>query len=243
MRLAILAGVVVAAGVVMASSTARAQVVVRVEETGRWERHPSGIELGLRTGYALPIGNAVGGANGGLSSTLSDLYNGVVPIWIDAGYRINPHWYVGAFFQYGIGLLNENLALGGVCNSGSVSCTGSDIQFGVDAQYHFTPRMAFDPWIGVGAGYEIASASASASGTSASGSYGGPQFFNVQLGGDFKAMRDLGVGPFVMFSTGEYTGCSASAPGGGGSCSVPSTALHEWFTFGVRGEFDIYMGP
>ena len=241
MRLAILAGVVVAAGVVMASSTARAQVVVRVEEPGRWERHPSGLELGVRTGYSIPIGNAVGSSGGGSSSSLSDLYNGVVPIWIDAGYRFNPHWYVGAFFQYGIGLVNKGSS-GLNCGSG-VSCSGSDMQLGLDVHYHFTPRMAFDPWIGLGTGYEIAGVSASQGGQSLSGSLSGFEFINVQGGVDFKPSRDFGIGPFVMFALDEYGSCSSSGTGLSGSCTITNTALHEWFTIGARGVFDIYVGP
>lgn len=241
MRPAILAGTAVMACAVMASGAARAQVMVRVDSSDPGARGPSGIELGVRTGYALPFGEQEGAAAGGNSQSLSDAYDGVVPIWIDAGYRFNPRWYAGAFFQYGIALVNE--AKNQVCVGTRTGCSGRDIQLGLDAHYHFMPRAGFDPWIGFGAAYEIASSSSSAGGTTMSSSFSGFQFVNVQLGGDYKPMRDLGVGPFVVASVGEYSSCSASWPGGSDSCAERGSGPHGWLTFGVRGVYDIHVGP
>jgi hypothetical protein len=195
----------------------------------------SGVELGLRTGYAIPLGDATGGPG---NAALSNQFTGVVPIWIDAGYR-TPNIYVGAFFQYGIALLNSKAESG--CGTSGVSCTGSDMMFGVDAHYHFMPAGPFDPYAGIGVGYELASISVSGGGgRSASAGLGGFQFVNFQVGGDYKAMPNLGIGPFVMFSLGEYGNCSYSgALGASGTCTIPQTAIHEWLTLGVRGEYDI----
>ena len=197
----------------------------------------SGVEIGLRTGYAIPLGNSTGGS---ASAALNKTFNGVVPIWIDAGYRVNPNIYVGAFFQYGIALLNSTAASG--CSSSGVSCSGSDMMFGIDAHYHLMPSGPFDPYVGRGVGYEIASVSVSGGGASASASLSGIQFVNLQLGADYKAMPNLGIGPFVMFSLGQYGSCSyGGAYSSLGNCSIPQTAIHEWLPLGVRGEYDINL--
>ncbi|HEY8039520.1 MAG TPA: hypothetical protein VIF15_06990, partial [Polyangiaceae bacterium] len=129
---------------------------------------PTGVEVGLRTGYAIPLGQIQGlppnAPAGAPTADLSKVFSGVIPIWVDAGYRLNPNIYIGAFFQYGIGLVNTaNDATPGCAQSG-VSCSASDMMFGIDAHYHLMPDQTIDPWVGLGVGYEIASLSASAQG-------------------------------------------------------------------------------
>lgn len=229
MRFAIVAaGALAASAVVLSGNTARADAT------------PTGVEVGLRTGYAIPLGDAAGGNP---STSLSNVYSGMIPIWVDAGYRLNPNMMVGAFFQYGITMLNtgNGSPLQG-CSTSGVSCSGNDMMFGVQFHYHFMPDQTIDPWAGIGVGYEIASISESAQGVSAGESFNGFQFVNLQVGGDYKVMPNLGVGPFVMFSLGEYSGCSLSGGlGGGGSCTIQNTAMHEWLTFGIRGAYDINL--
>jgi outer membrane protein W len=198
---------------------------------------PTGLEIGLRSGYAIPLGNSVGGAG---NNSLSNTVNGVIPIWVDAGYRLNPNIYVGAFFQYGIGLVNSSafVAQATTCGTVAVSCSANDLMFGVDAHYHFMPDGSFDPYAGIGVGYEILNLSASQGGNSFSLGLNGFQFVNLQLGADYKAMPNLGIGPFVMFSLGQYGNCSTSL---GGTCTLPQTSMHEWLTLGVRGAYDINL--
>jgi outer membrane protein W len=228
MRFAIIAaGALAASAVVLSGNTARADAT------------PTGIEVGLRSGYAIPMGDAQGGSP---SVSLSDTISGVIPIWVDAGYRLNPNMMVGAFFQYGIAIINSK-AEGGGCGQSGVSCSGSDMMFGAQFHYHLMPDQTIDPWAGVGVGYEIANASVSQNGTSlGSTSLSGFQFFNLQIGGDYKVMPNLGVGPFVMFSLGQYSNCSTT-PAGGSSANCPNyqSGTHEWLTFGIRGAYDINL--
>jgi hypothetical protein len=206
---------------------------------------PTGIELGLRTGYALPFGDVFGASNGGSALSLGDQANGVLPIWVDAGYRFNPNMFVGAFFQYGFAFINTSKALEGLCSANGASCSGSDIMVGVDFHYHLMPDQTFDPWGGIGVGYEIANESLSEVAASSSATYDGFQFFNLQAAVDWTgAAPNLGIGPFVMFSLGQYSSCSYS--GGlaafGQGCTISSGSLHEWLTIGVRGAYDIPVG-
>jgi hypothetical protein len=104
------------------------------------------------------------------------------------------------------------------------------------------PEGTVDPWLGIGVGYEIGNINISQGGTSFGQSFNGFQFVNVQAGADYKALPNLGLGPFVMFSLGEYANCSFSgAASAEGNCSIPQKAVHEWFTFGLRGVYDINL--
>jgi Outer membrane protein beta-barrel domain len=222
----IAAGALAAAAVVLSGNSARADAT------------PTGIEVGLRSGYALPIGDIFQWKG------LGDGVNGAIPIWIDAGYRFRPNAMIGAFFQYGIGLVNPHgagfpLVNGETCGGGS-DCSASDIMFGVQFHYHLLPDQTIDPWGGVGLGYEILDLSdpGFASTTGAGGeSYNG-FFANLQIGADYKATPNLGVGPFVMFSLGEYSGCS---DGSSGRCLIDNTQIHGWLTFGIRAAYDINL--
>jgi outer membrane protein len=113
--------------------------------------------------------------------------------------------------------------------------------FGLDSHYHLLPDQSVDPWVGLGVGYEILDFNVSVQGRSSTAA-NGFQFFNLQFGADYKALPNLGLGPFVMFGLGQYSNCSFSGSGAPSSCTVQETALHEWLTFGVRGEYDINTG-
>jgi hypothetical protein len=159
-------------------------------------------------------------------------------LWADIGYRFDPNWYVGGFFQFGFGLLPSNDPL-----CASVSCSINDLRFGLNVHYHFLPAETFDPWVGVGAGYEIVNGSISAPGASLSGSTRGFEFGNVQLGLDFKISPAFGIGPFATVTIAQFVSRSASfngqdVPGGGG---IPNKAIHGWLILGVRGVFDLLL--
>jgi hypothetical protein len=212
-----------------------------VGTTAQADATPSGIELGLRSGYAIPFGAATGGATDG-SNDMSKVVSGMVPIWVDAGYRL-PSLYVGAFFQYGIGIVaSGSQSVTGPCGQNGLSCSISDLMLGIDAHYHFAPEGVIDPYLGVGVGYEIFNFDDSAAGKSASVSINGVQFVNFQGGVDYKAMPNLGIGPFVMFSVDQFSGCSyGGVAASQGNCSIPQQAIHEWLTLGVRGAYDINL--
>src|SRR5260370_23228545 len=134
-----------AIGIVSLASAASAQ-------TGK----PDGLALGLRLGYAIPMGKvaepsttpANANASGG---DLSDGVSGMIPIWLDVGYRLNPNIFIGGFFQYGFGIVNKDT------HPACGSCATHDIAFGADVHYHIMPPAPFDPWVGPGTGHEILS--------------------------------------------------------------------------------------
>lgn len=209
----------------------------------------SGLALGLRVGYAVPLGKA-GAIADTSNDSLHDTIKGMVPLWFDVGYRINPALYAGVFFQYGFAFINKDNPNGAVCNQG-ISCSAHDIAFGANLHYHILPDAQFDPWVGAGLGYEVLTASESGSlatlgqslSVDGSATLKGFQFLILEAGGDFKATPALGVGPFVNFALGKYTSYSTSVTSNGQSQDqdgdLQDTGLHEWLTIGVRGQYDL----
>ena len=176
------------------------------------------------------------------NDNLSDGVIGMVPIWLDLGYRVNPSIYVGGFFQYGFGFVNKDKSPG--CNQG-LNCSVHDIAFGADIHYHILPAAQFDPWVGAGVGYEILGVSLSGAvqgfNFDTSGKITGFQFLSLQAGGDFKASPDVAIGPFLTFALGQFSGYSSTDNKSGTTISgdLTDTGMHEWLTIGVRGQFNL----
>jgi len=205
----------------------------------------SGLALGARLGYALPMGKLGSTATtpaATANDNLPDAVTGMVPIWFDIGYRINPSFYVGGFFQYGFAFVNKDKSV--ECNQG-VSCSAHDIAVGANFHYHILPAAPFDPWVGAGIGYEILGLGLNGNllgrPIDTSGSITGLQFLSLQAGGDFKAAPDVAIGPFIGFAIGEFTGYSLTDNPSGLTVSgdLNDTGMHEWLTIGVRAQFNL----
>src|SRR5258706_5747565 len=107
-----------------------------------------GFSMGARTGFGFPVGALARG------DALSSNFGGMIPIWIDAGYRVSEPIFVGAYFQWAKLSVSDD-----VCPP-NLSCSAQDVRFGLQAHWHFSSSIAanvtadrFDPWIGFGAGY------------------------------------------------------------------------------------------
>ncbi len=190
----------------------------------------SGVSIGLSVGYALPMGNVSG------SQPMSDLFSGALPLQLDVGWRFTPNLYAGAFFQYSFGFLSS-LQNAACTANGWTSCTGGDMQFGLDFVYTFLPYATFAPYVGLGVGWEIATLSYSGSNQSISESVSGFQFARILVGGDFRVGSAFRVGPFVNFSLGQFSSLSSPDPAANGT--IANKALHEWLQFGIKGTVDL----
>jgi hypothetical protein len=204
-------------------------------------------ELGLRLGYAVPMGKTDD------DSDMTDGVSGQIPIWLDLGLRITPNVMLGLYGQYGIGMTGGNF--GDTCDQQEAAasaagvdfgCSVTDVRFGAQAHYHFTPKGDTDPWLGVGFGYEWLTFGVSAEGNGASASLSstgsGFEFVNFQLGLDVLAAPSFGIGPFLAFTLGQYdsysnecTGLANCAAINADNGDIDNTALHQWLFFGVRG--------
>jgi len=206
------------------------------------------VEIGLRVAYAIPFGTQGTTDTHRIDTKLSDWIKGMIPIEIDAGYRITPHAYVGLSFQYGFAFVNTSTtpACGGdprfSPTGQSLSCSSRDLRLGANAQVNLAPGHAFEPWLGLGVGYEWLSLDVSGPVINATllkaGS--GLEFVNVQLGGDIVAARNVAVGPFIGVSLGHYRSISMTGPQVYRT-EVTNEALHEWLEFGLRGAFDVNL--
>jgi hypothetical protein len=198
----------------------------------------SGLSLAIRGGYAIPMGSITGAAG----DDLSQLMSGAIPLQFDLGWRFSPHWYAGAFFQYAFGSVGSTLA----CATAGVSCSASDIRFGVDVVYTFTPRSSVMPWIGLGAGYEIAKITLEGNGQSVDvATLKGFEFAHVGLGVDFRVATWLRVGPFATLTLGQYSSFdtqfdpTTNTIGPSQSIDITNKALHEWLQLGIKATFDL----
>jgi outer membrane protein W len=188
----------------------------------------SKIELAVRLGFGLPFGK-LDDEDG--SQSLSKDVAGVIPVWIEGSYRFTPNLQAGVNLSYGY-------VIGKNC-SGKDSCNGHQLRFGIHGAYHIQPAQKFDPWVGIGFGYESLGSSAEEQGSKVTVTATGWEFLNLQVGGDVKVGQTFWLGPFVSFQVDETTSLSADFNGGSFSVTDFKKALHEWLVFGIRGRLDI----
>ncbi len=181
--------------------------------------------LGARLGYGAGIGD-VAGDGAGSTIKMSDWVTGQVPLQLDALYRITPEWAAGVYLSYGVGVLSSTIS------DQCTDCTASDTRIGVQATYSFVSASpGFVPWLGLGLGYEWNKVDENG----ISATFSGMEWFNLQGGADWKLGSVFALGPYVMYSMGQYS----SGDVAGVSGSVVEKKAHSWLGFGVRGKFDL----
>jgi hypothetical protein len=184
----------------------------------------SGLTFGLSFGVSLPNGKAQGSTTDPLTGLVStglesDVVGVLLPVTLDIGYRLTPHWYLGGYFgvAYGTG---SNCAEGG---TDSASCWETQIRVGVDAEYDIVTDRWYQPWVSVGVGWETMNEmETDQEGDESSGSSNGIEFANVGVGVDFRVHDRSRLGPYFMTSLATYD----------------NGYVHEFFTFGARVRYD-----
>jgi len=204
---------------------------------GAEPRRP-GWELGARLGYGFAAGNT-GAQPNGTDANLGDYVPGQIPLWLDAGYRLTSDFYLGAYFQYGIGIVNDDRQ--DVCRNANVDCSASDKRFGVMGRYHLPVVWPLAPWVGLGVGYEWGSFSVQQSAfgmTNTDSSWTGFEFANVQAGADYQIGKYVAVGPFMSVSFGQFRHNETTLTTGMTSTTtdvdLAKKSFHEWIMFGAR---------
>lgn len=201
-----------------------------------------GFTSGLRLGFGLPLGKA-GQDAFGAERDLGDLASWRAPIWVDVGYSFGS-LTLGAYVQLGVG---------GVGDACAADCDWSDIRFGVEGELRLARGAVVDPWLGLGLGYEALSFRTLAA-TTVPDATGTPSTVNVraaerflgpeamvQGGVDFQVDDALRVGPYAVFSAGQYVtdsyNCTPDSPLCPRGSSVDGGAFHAWVSFGLRGAY------
>jgi len=193
-----------------------------------------GVSLGLRVGWGFPTGALT------KSARMRSYYDDMVPVWFDAGYRPSELFYLGAYFQWAPVFVADE-----ACPK-NLSCSATDLRFGIDVHWHFKWIIGhgewaggFDPWVGLGTGYESSIIDLStASGARSHETNHGFEYGNVQLGGDFVA-GPWHVGAFGSVALAEYLWRGHTVPTGPEGFTIPDPAVHFWFIFGLRGQYDL----
>jgi hypothetical protein len=179
-----------------------------------------GLELGMRVGYGIPMGRVEGQTGGSLRQTVSS----TIPLGAEIGYRLESSLFLGVYGTYSFaspaGALNDQ------CSSQGKSCSIGDERVGIQAQIHGPLSNRWDPWVGVGAGYEWLQLHAGSTTLIARGW----ELAQVEAGVDLKVLDSFGFGPFIALALGQYG--SESLPGA--QTTVTNKAFHEWLVFGLR---------
>jgi hypothetical protein len=197
---------------------------VLVQRAARADRQDGAVELGLRFGVGLPFGGVDGSAGDGLDQTIAFS----TPLVLDLGYRVDPTLLVGLYGSYAFA--SSASALRNECSSRDESCSSRDLRAGIQAQIHGSPARVWDPWIGVGSGYEWTQVDAGSQPLGISGW----EILHVDAGLDVRASSAAGLGPFVSWSIGQYEFETTA----GNTTAVTAHAFHEWLVLGFHGVID-----
>jgi hypothetical protein len=176
-----------------------------------------GIAMALRSGWGIPQGQSVSGRD------LADSSIGLVPVWLDLGYRFTDSLLVGIYAQYAFSVVRH-------C-PGDLPCNASDVRFGFQAQWHFGVREDVDRWVGIGTGFEIYDEDVAGM----TQRFGGYEFVNLQFGEDFTLGHRFGLGPFVAWTLGQFTGVQRGPSDSRlQEFDISKRALHSWVIIGLR---------
>ena len=179
------------------------------------------LQLGARLGYGFAMGEAEQDFN------QSDFIGSQVPIQIDLNYKFMKNLAVGGYFSYAFGFVGGDTK--DLCDAFSADCSGSAMRLGLQLNYDFSPGASFDPWVGVGFGYEWATLSIDSDDVKVKGW----ELFNVNVGADWTVSKGFGVGPFVSWSFGQY----GTVDDGTGEVDIANKGTHQLLQIGVRGLF------
>jgi opacity protein-like surface antigen len=201
-----------------------------------------GLELGVRTGYAFSAGET-GAVPNGTDNNLGDTVSGQWPFWLDVGYRFDPSLYLGAYLQYGFGVVNDDVRT--ECRNANSDCSASDTRLGIMGRYRFSPVWKLAPWAGLGIGYEWGSytnhVSTAITNLDVGSSWSGWEFLNLQGGADYRLSPQFSISPFISVSIDQFQSTTTTTAVGNttntNSQDLAKKSLHEWIMIGARVSF------
>lgn len=198
-----------AAALSLAPHVARAQSVA--QSNSAYDTLTGHISVSASAAVAVPFGSLD-------SNTPQSRVLGVGPgFGLELGYGVSHSVMVGLWGQllrYGAG-------------SACSGCTTQSFAGGPFIAYHLVQGVRFDPWMSAGLGYRADSVSSGSGGPSVS--YGGIDWLRLEVGGDWYALSELGVGPYLELDTGSFSKRPAGTNG----------ALNWQFLAGARVTFDL----
>ncbi len=194
----------------------------------------TGLNLSARLGYGAPFGDITNDLS--FPFALKDVVPGKIPIWLELGARFNRHVWGGVFLELAPASIDSRF-----CDP-SISCSAGDFRFGVDLQFHSSPRAPVDPWFGFGLAYEVMHTRIF-NFTSDPNYFGGNdwtfsgfEFPLLEGGVDFALSPNFSLGPYVSVSLGQFTHANVDVDGGPSvSYGLNGQTWHGWVQLGVKG--------
>lgn len=197
----------------------------------------AGFQMAFRTGVSLGLGAAKESSSGEAarpehwSSSMRDLVGLQVPATIDIGGKPNKHVFIGGYLSYAMGLTSGRL--GNACDELPLDCRSTNVGFGAQVHYVFSPNEWLTPWVGYGFGYSWMTAGDG----NREARMRGFDFAHFLGGFDLRFSRTLGIGLFVDYALGSYAHQELSADGTTSPLvddAIHGRTIHQWFTIGPR---------
>ncbi len=203
----------------VATASATAEPETPVDPSARWAgrelKEPrdtlSGhIVVAGSFSYAVPFGNVSDGVSE------RDRVGTGLGYGLDLGYGLNGHVVAGVWGQM------LQLGDGNDCSD----CDASSYAGGAFVRYHLAQGLRFDPWLSYGIGYRTQSSKFNGD----KRTYSGLDWMRLQIGGDWYALSQLGFGPLLELSAGNFFSRPSDESGGG---------VHWQFLVGLRVVLDV----
>jgi outer membrane protein W len=184
----------------------------------------SGLALGVRGAYGIPVGDAFEGTE------LADTFGTTVAPQVDVAYFFNEWISLGGYFQYGFASGPDDQ-----CANGE-RCKSKVLRFGVDLDFHFRRASFLSPWVGIGVGYEIGTLGVGENDSVSRLKLEGYDLGHAHFGLDLQLTRSIAVGPYLSASVGQYSEGELRLGTGSvnGEFADDQKKLHVWLQPGVR---------
>lgn len=194
------------------------------EDANAFDHHvaaPSNaFEIAVATGYSQG-----GGPVGGNLAHLEDVAGAGAAVELDAGYRINPTFSIGAYGTFAKYSTGDQV-------SGNTDVLGASA--GIQAAAHLRPDRSVDPWVSLGVGWKGLWLNADQGKNT---SLQGLDLARVQLGVDYRVTKDVAISPVIGGSLGLFV--SQDSPMTNGYTEIADKKVNFTGFAGLAGRFDI----
>jgi hypothetical protein len=153
-------------------------------DTSSFDHHvpapANAVEIGVATGYTQGVGPTGGGMQ-----HVEDLSKAGGAVELDATYRINPTFAVGAYGSFSKYATGDQI-------SDQTDVLGATA--GIQAAAHLRPDRSVDPWVSIGTGWRgLWLSPQSGKNTSLQGL----ELARLQLGVDYRISEDVSISPVI----------------------------------------------
>lgn len=222
------------------AGTSRQLIEAAPEETR------TGLQVEVRTGAQFPFGKvAVSATRGDPDVDMSDAFSTQLPFVLVVGGNPTPHVLIGGYLGLGIGGPAGRLR----ADCSGAACLAVSTRYGLQIEYHVSPRGRFNPWFGYGIGLEDSAVKGDRRDEKfpISERVTGIEYGHFSGGLDIRIADGLIIGPMLDLGIGKYTHAKVEGaiygyhPDIGAADvktsdegDVTNTAIHGWFMIGTR---------